>query len=66
MVHADGKLYCLTRDGSTVIFAASPKYQVLATNRLIAGEFTNSSPAISNGEIFLRTNRYLWCISEKK
>ena len=66
MVHADGKLYVLTRDGSTLIFAASPKYQLLATNRLGNGETTNSSPAISNGEIFLRTNQHLWCISEKK
>jgi outer membrane protein assembly factor BamB len=66
MVHADGKLYVLTRDGTTLIFAASPKYELLATNRLAPGETTNSSPAISNGEIFLRTNRHLWCISAKK
>ncbi|MBI3822824.1 MAG: PQQ-binding-like beta-propeller repeat protein [Planctomycetes bacterium] len=66
MVHVDGKLYCMMRNGDTAIFAASPKYQVLALNRLSKGEFTNSSPAISNGEIFLRTNAHLWCISEKK
>ncbi len=66
MVHAGGKLYVFTRDGSTVILKASPKYEVLATNRLASGESTNSSPAISNGEIFLRTNRHLWCIAEKK
>ena len=66
MVHVDGKLYVLTRDGTTYIFKASPKFELLATNRLDKGESTNSSPAISNGEIFLRTNRHLWCISEKK
>ena len=66
MVNADGRLYCLTRDGSTVVFAASPKYEVLAVNRLGQGQSTNSSPAISNGEIFLRTNQNLWCISEKR
>jgi outer membrane protein assembly factor BamB len=66
MVHVDGKLYVLTRDGTTFIFKASPKFEVLATNRLEKGESTNSSPAISNGEIFIRTNRHLWCISEKK
>jgi outer membrane protein assembly factor BamB len=66
MVHADGRLYCLTRDGSTVVLKASPKFEVLAINRLAKGESTNSSPAISNGEIFLRTNQSLWCISEKK
>ena len=66
MVHVDGKLYVMTRDCTTFILKASPKFEVLATNRLEKGETTNSSPAISNGEIFLRTNRHLWCISEKK
>ncbi len=66
MVHVDGKLYVLTRDGTTFVLAASPKFEILATNRLDKGEQTNSSPAISNGEIFLRTNRHLWCINAKK
>jgi outer membrane protein assembly factor BamB len=62
MVHADGRLYVLTRDGTTVVLRASPKFEVLAINRLGKGETTNSSPAISDGEIFLRTNQHLWCI----
>lgn len=65
MVHADGRLYVLTRDGTTYVFKADPKFEVLAINHLSKGESTNSSPAISNGEIFLRTNRHLWCIAEK-
>lgn len=62
MVHADSRLYVLMRDGSTLVFAASPKYELLATNSLGRGEETNSSPAISNGEIFIRTFKHLWCI----
>jgi outer membrane protein assembly factor BamB len=65
MVHADGKLYVMASDARTFIFAASPKYKLLATNSLGEGEPTNSSLAISNGEIFLRTIQHLWCISEK-
>jgi outer membrane protein assembly factor BamB len=65
MVHADGKLYVMTRDASTLVFNASPKYELLATNRLDSSESTNASPAISNGEIFLRTNQHLWCVSKK-
>ena len=64
MVHAQGRLYVLMRNGDTLVFAASPKYELLASNQL--GEQTNSSPAISNGELFLRTFRNLWCISAKK
>jgi outer membrane protein assembly factor BamB len=64
MVHADGKLYVIDRSGTALVFAASPKYQLLATNPL--REHTDSSPAISNGEIFIRTFKHLWCISDKK
>jgi len=64
MVHADGRLYVVCQNGDTHVFAASPKYELLATNRL--GEGSNSSVAISNGELFIRTFKHLWCISEKK
>ncbi len=66
MVHADGKIYVMARDGTTFIFKAGPKYELLATNRLSPGETTNSSPAISNGDIFLRTNQHLWCVGVKR
>ena len=66
MVHADGKFWVLGRDGSTAIFNASPKFELIAHNSLGAGQTTNSSLAISNGEIFIRTNQNLWCIAGKK
>jgi len=62
MVHADGRLYVLMRNGETLVFAAKPTYEILAVNKLGDGESTNSSPAISNGQIFLRTFKHLWCI----
>ena len=49
-----------------VVFNASPKYEVLAVNRLGSGEQTNSSLAVADGEIFIRTFRHLWCISARK
>jgi outer membrane protein assembly factor BamB len=66
MVHAEGRLYILMRDGTTVVLAANPKYEILATNKLAPGEQTNSSVAISDGDIFIRTSKHLWCIGEKK
>jgi outer membrane protein assembly factor BamB len=66
MVHADGRLYTLMRDGSTLVLAAKPKFEILATNSLGGGEQTNSSLAISDGEIFVRTFKHLWCIAEKR
>ena len=66
MVHAEGRLYILMRGGETLVLKASPKYEVIGINHLEPGEQTNSSLAISNGEIYIRTFRHLWCISEKK
>jgi outer membrane protein assembly factor BamB len=66
MVHADGRLYLLMRSGDTHVFAAKPKFELLATNSLGAGENTNSSLAISNGQIFIRTFKNLWCIEAKR
>lgn len=64
MVHAEGRLYVLMRNGETLIFDANPTYKLLSVNKL--GEQTNSSLAISNGQIFVRTFKNLWCIEENK
>jgi hypothetical protein len=64
MLLSGDRLYVLTKQGDTHVFAASPKYELLATNRL--GDATNGSIAPSNGELFIRTAKTLWCISEKK
>ena len=64
MVAADGRLYVVTKQGDTQVFAARPKYELLATNSL--GEPTNSSLIVSNGDLFIRTEKHLWCIGEKK
>ncbi len=66
MIHAEGRLYILMRSGETLVLDSSPKYNVVAINKLGKGEQTNSSLAVSNGEIFIRTFRNLYCISEKK
>ncbi|MGE3805342.1 MAG: PQQ-binding-like beta-propeller repeat protein [Gemmataceae bacterium] len=64
MVQAGDRLYILSKNGDTTVLAASPKFQVLATNKL--GEQCHASIAPSDGEIFIRTYKNLWCISDKK
>lgn len=66
MVLAEGRLYVLMRSGETLVFAASPQYELLTINSLDNGESTNSSLVVSNGDIFIRTFKHLWCIGEKK
>lgn len=63
-VFAAGRIYITDQDGTTSVFAAGPKYEVLSLNKL--GEHTNASIAISDGDLFIRTWKHLWCISAKK
>lgn len=61
------RLYLGTSEGEVFVFRAEPmKLEILARNELGKGEIIRSSLASSEGEIFIRTYRHLWCISEKK
>lgn len=65
MVLAAGRVYYTARSGETVVFKPDPKaFAVLAVNSL--GEPSNATPAISDGEIFLRTSRAVYCVSGKR
>lgn len=64
MVAAGGRLYVTNQAGDTVVLAASPTFELLATNRL--GERVNASIAVADGELFIRTYKQLWCIGTKK
>lgn len=63
-VLADGKIYATSEDGVTTVFKAGPEFEVLSENEL--GDYTLSSPAISDGQIFLRTDAHLFAIGQRK
>lgn len=63
MIFADGRLYVTGQTGITRVLAANPeRYEVLAENDLKEG--SNSTPAASDGDLFLRTFAALYCIGE--
>lgn len=65
MCYADGRLFVTNQNGQTVVFAPNTeKYEQLAINSLDGT--SNSTPAFSDGEIFLRTSKFLYCVSEKQ
>jgi outer membrane protein assembly factor BamB len=62
MIYAAGRCYVTGQNGATVVFKPNPeKFELLANNQL--NEATNSTPAISDGEIFLRTHKSLYCVA---
>jgi len=46
------------------VLRASQKFECLATNSL-GGEQMNASLAVSEGQIFIRTDKHLWCVGEQ-
>lgn len=64
-VLAEGRIYYLTRNGRTVVVPAAPRFEELASNDL--GEKRtqfNSSQAFAGSKIFIRSDRYLYCIGK--
>jgi outer membrane protein assembly factor BamB len=62
LVYADGRLYVTNVDGDTIIFAAKPKFETIAKNPL--KERTLGSIAVSDGHLFIRTYKNLWCVGK--
>jgi outer membrane protein assembly factor BamB len=62
-VLADGRIYATNEDGLTTVVKAGPTFEIVAKNDL--ADYTLSSPAISDGQIFMRTREHLFCIGER-
>jgi outer membrane protein assembly factor BamB len=60
MLLADGKIYVPNQSGEVFVLRAGPRFEVIATNSV--NEPTNTSLAASDGQLFLRTDKSLWCI----
>lgn len=58
---ADGLIYATSEGGVTTVFRAGDRFEVLARNDL--EEYTLASPAVSDGQIFLRTREALWALT---
>jgi outer membrane protein assembly factor BamB len=61
-VGAAGRIYFVDRDGTAVVLKQSDKLEVLATNRL--DDAIDASPAVAGRQMFLRGEKYLYCLEE--
>jgi outer membrane protein assembly factor BamB len=59
-VGAAGRVYVVDREGTTVVLKAGDKLEVLATNRL--NDPIDASPAVVGKQLFLRGQKYLYCV----
>jgi len=63
LVQAGGNVYFLSDRGECWVVKAGPEYEEVQVNRL--DEECDASPAISDGQIFIRTGKHLYAIGEK-
>lgn len=63
---AEGRIYYVSREKGTYVVAAKPTFELLAHNVIESDtSIFNGSPAIYEGQIFLRSDKYLYCIAKK-
>ena len=61
---AEDRIYVTSEnEGLTSVYRAGPKFELLAENPL--NDYCLSSPAVSEGQIFIRTTGHLWAIGAR-
>ncbi|MEZ6043643.1 MAG: PQQ-binding-like beta-propeller repeat protein [Planctomycetaceae bacterium] len=64
---ADGKIFYTARNGDIYVLKATDTLQQLAVNRVTNNdEEFSATPAVSDGQLFIRSSRYLYCIAAKQ
>jgi len=62
-VAAEGRIYFVGDNGETTVIKAGATFEVLAKNPL--NESLQASPAIAQGQVFIRTERHLFAIGQR-
>jgi outer membrane protein assembly factor BamB len=64
-VAVDGKLYYISRDKGTYVLSAKPEFEQLAHNVIDSDDsIFNGSPVVSEGQLLIRSNKFLYCIGD--
>jgi outer membrane protein assembly factor BamB len=62
---ADGRIYTITMRGEAVVLDAGDRFRVLHTAEM-GGNDCRASIAVSDGQLFVRTDARLFCIGKRK
>ena len=63
IVISEGNCYAVNQVGDAFVFKASPKFELLAANPM--GEKVIGSIAVSDGRLFIRGYKHLFCVAAK-
>jgi outer membrane protein assembly factor BamB len=62
----DGKVFCLSEEGKTVVVKAGDEFEILHTNSLAEDDMSMASPAIVGDRLIIRTSARIYCIRNAK
>ncbi|QGJ69108.1 Pyrrolo-quinoline quinone [Planctomycetales bacterium 10988] len=65
VIRVKDNIIATTRRSGTYIFKAEPKFEIVAQNRFDDDTDFNATPAIAGDQLFLRSNKALYCISKQ-
>jgi outer membrane protein assembly factor BamB len=63
-IWADGRIYFLSEKGKTTVIEDGSEFKVLAENEL--NEKCSASPAVSQKQIFIRSENNIYCIGKSR
>src|SRR5258707_12305168 len=63
-VMVENRIYAFSEDGPAFVFAADPKFELLASAKLDEGVM--ASPAIADGRLLVRGKQHLYCFGSKE
>jgi outer membrane protein assembly factor BamB len=63
LMAAAGRIYISSREGTTLVLKAGPKFEILAKNKL--PEALDASPVVIGKQLYLRGSNHLWCIEAR-
>ncbi len=66
-IAVNGLVYASAENGEVAVFRAGKEFELIARNQVDAAddEIFRSSLAVSDGQIFLRSNKRIYCIGER-
>lgn len=65
-VLVERRICYVSRENRTYVVAAQPRFELLAHNVIESDKSVfNGTPAISQGQLFLRSDKYLYCLGKK-
>lgn len=62
-IAANGRIYFVGDNGDTTLIEAGPTFKILAKNSL--NEKLQASPALAENQLFIRTEKHLFCIGKR-